>query len=154
MKVTNHGQPGRGRRIAAPMAEINIIPLVDVTLVLLIIFMVTTAFVTGEDKGPAKPERELDLKLPYSAAAIENPQATEPFVIAVDKSGKKYLGVEPVTTATLVERVKAAAAQHPDQHIRIDADRETRFQDIVEIIELCQFEGLKNVGLHTAPDRP
>jgi biopolymer transport protein ExbD len=53
----------------------------------------------------------------------------------------------------LHQRVREAALKNPEGRVRIDADRDTRFQDIVEVIELCQFEGMRNVGLHIAKDK-
>lgn len=150
----NTNASGRGRRrFTMPVAEINIVPLVDVTLVLLIIFMATTAFV--KDQKPDEKnetERELALELPPSALAINAPQE-EPFVLSVDKAGNKYIGAEPVTLTILHQRVREAAAKTPPPRVRVDADKDARFQDVLEMIELCHFEGLKNVGIHTAPPK-
>lgn len=151
MRVGSSGSDRNRRHAYTPMAEINIIPLVDVTLVLLIIFMATTAFV----KDPKNDEvRELPLHLPASAAATVNPTPEAPLILAVDKEGNHYVGTEAVTTTALRERVRAAATQNPQRRVRIDANQDTRFQDVVEVIELCEFEGLNNVGIHTAPEKP
>jgi len=136
----------------APLAEINVVPLVDVTLVLLIIFMVTTAFVKDQAKS-VDAARELKLNLPYSAAAVSGGKASDVLIIAVDNQGRKYIGDEPVTTTELIARVKDSAAKNPNQSVRIDGDRNARYEDVVEVVELCQFEGLHQIGLHTANDR-
>ena len=133
--------------LLAPMSEINMIPLVDVTLVLLIIFMVTTAFVKDQQTG--KAPKELPVTLPYSAAASVNTSQPEHLVIGVDRSGQRYVGTSAVTTDALIAAVKAAATKDPSQHVRIDADQDTRFSNVVELMELCEFEGLHNIGVHT-----
>ncbi|HEX8235912.1 MAG TPA: biopolymer transporter ExbD [Abditibacteriaceae bacterium] len=155
MKVAGLG-PGGHRRGAAPMAEINIIPLVDITLVLLIIFMATTAFVKDQNEQDKSEETvpQLPLLLPQAsgAAAIDAPASGDLLILGIDKGGQKFIGGAAVSTESLHERVREAALKNPEGRVRIDADRDTRFQDIVEVIELCQFEGLRNVGLHIAKD--
>ncbi|MDR3706845.1 MAG: biopolymer transporter ExbD [Capsulimonadaceae bacterium] len=128
------------------MAEINVVPLVDVTLVLLIIFMVTTAFITA----PAKPQgnREIDVTLPaatFSAAAAPAPNI---LVLGIDAKGQRYVDGQPVTADQMIERVKTAAAQNVNRRVRIDGDQDTHFQKVVELLEICQFVGLRNVGVH------
>ncbi len=147
-------EPIRGRsrspRYHVPVAEINIIPLVDVTLVLLIIFMATTAFV--KDQKADTPQRELPLNLPSARLAVNAPPS-DVFVLSVDRDGKKYIGAAPTTLTGLHQQVREAAAKVPQPRVRIDADKDARFQDVLEVVELCQFEGLKNVAIHTAPPK-
>jgi biopolymer transport protein ExbD len=138
------------------MAEINIIPLVDIMLVLLIIFMVTTAFVKDQDQKEKTDDQtlpQLPLQLPQSGASVDAPVAEDTLVLGIDKEGRKFVDSAPVTTESLHQRVREAALKNPAGRVRIDADRDTRFQDIVEVIELCQFEGMRNVGLHIAKDQ-
>jgi biopolymer transport protein ExbD len=154
MKVAGKGHRRRGS--AAPMAEINIIPLVDVVLVLLIIFMTTTSFVKDQDQKEKTGEQtvpQLPLQLPQSGAAVDSPVADDTLVLGIDKEGKKFVASVAVTTEMLHQRVREAALKNPEGRVRIDADRDTRFQDIVEVIELCQFEGMRNVGLQIAKDK-
>jgi len=146
---TSDAPASRSKRFAAPpMAEINVIPLVDITLVILIIFMVTTSFEKKKPTPPSEPPLVLPVELPYAAAAVEQPDAEETLVLGVDRNGRKYIGADPVTTEVFQQRLKEAAAKNPQRRIRIDADREARYLDVVEVIELCEFEGLRNVGLH------
>ena len=159
MRLEPYSRAGRARHYTTPMVEINIIPLVDVTLVLLIIFMVTTAFVTDQkqdapkqDKSKPTTDRELPLNLPSAALSADAPPA-DLFVLSVDKDGKKYIGSDPVSLTILHQRVRELATKSSTPRVRIDADKDTRFQDVLELVELCQFEGLKNVGIHTAPPR-
>ena len=153
MKVAGMGQGGH-RRGSAQMAEINIIPLVDITLVLLIIFMATTAFVKDQNQQDKNEETlpQIPLQLPQSGAAVDAPVSDDTLVLGIDKEGRKFVDNAPVTTESLHQRVREAALKNPNGRVRIDADRDTRFQDIVEVIELAQFEGMRNVGLHIAKD--
>ena len=144
----NVGKPsGSGRYAAPPLAEINIVPLVDVTLVILIIFMVTMTF--DKPQKPGDPVFKLPIILPSSSVATDRADDAPTLVLGVDKYGQKYVGAQPASTEALREKVRQAAT-NPRTHIRIDADRESKYLDIVELIELCQLEGLQNVGLHTA----
>ena|SRR4028119_354084 len=154
MKVAGKGHGRRGG--AAPVAEINVIPLVDVVLVLLVIFMMTTAFVKDHDQKEKSGEKtvpQLPLQLPQSGAAVDSPVSSDTLILGIDKEGKKFVDSVAVTTTLLHQRVREAALKNPESRVRIDADRDTRFQDIVEVIELCQFEGMRNVGLHIAKDK-
>lgn len=149
------GTGGSGGRRAArrrfgppPMAELNIIPLVDVTLVVLIIFMVATSF-EKPGKQKAEPPLVLPVELPAAAAAVESPDAGKPLVLGVDAAGQKYVGARPTTTEGLHAAVREAAAKDPKLKIQLDADRAARFEDVIEVINLCQIEGVNRVALHT-----
>jgi biopolymer transport protein ExbD len=149
MKIGNGSGAGRGRYTAPPLADINIIPLVDVTLVILIIFMVTMSFDKGEAKQEGDPVFQLPIVLPHSGAATDKSVAGDLLVLGIDKSGKKYVGGAPATTETVIQKVREAAKK-PDTRVRIDADQDARYRDVIELVEMCQFEGLRNVGLRTA----
>jgi biopolymer transport protein ExbD len=141
----------RGRRFGpAPMAELNIIPLVDVTLVILIIFMVTTTFDKNksvEDEG--KPAKAIPVSLPVAATTVEIAGNEDPLIIGVDAAGQKFVGNTWTSTETFRQAIREAAKTHPDRKVRIDADRATKFESVVEIVELCQLEGLKRIAFHT-----
>jgi len=130
----------RRRRHEAEM-EINLIPMIDIMLILLIFFMVATTI--------KHSEKSLPIELPRSAAAMDQPASEGMFVVGVDAFGNKYIGSEKVTTSLLHDRIRSAAERDTTQPVRIDADRKTPYEQIVEVIELCQFEGLHNVRLHT-----
>jgi biopolymer transport protein ExbD len=125
--------------------EIMLIPMIDCMLVIIIFFLVATTL--------KNTERELPLQLPDSAAAIGVQQTPETMVIGLNKEGHAFMGtdahVEPVDQQALHQRIREAAQANPAQRVRIDCDRDTRFEDFVHIVDLCQFEGLKNIGLHT-----
>jgi len=125
--------------------EIMLIPMIDCMLVIIIFFLVATTL-----KNRAK---ELPVNLPPSLAAQSIEQPPDLFIIGVDKAGRPYLStgdlIEPVDIERLHQRIREVASTNPGQRVRIDGDRDARFEDIIHIVDLCQFEGLKNVGLHT-----
>jgi biopolymer transport protein ExbD len=149
---SRHRSSGSTGRYAAPqLAEINIIPLVDVILVILIIFLVTMSFDRPKPaEKPTDPVFQLPITLPQSNAATEANEAGPVLVLGVDQHGRKYVGASPATTETVIQKVREAARKNPATRVRIDADRSAKYLDVVELIEMCQFEGLRNVGLHTA----
>ena len=145
----------RIRRQEADNVEVQMAPLIDIVFLLLIFFLLTMTIRKPDQPKelPGEPPRELPLELPHSAAAVVGPQPEDVLILSIDKDGNKYADLQPVTTALLHQRVKDAARKNPKQRVRIDADRATKYEDVIEVIELCQFEGLRNVGLHTAPER-
>jgi len=129
--------------------EIMLIPMIDCMLVIIIFFLVATTLKSHDQILP--------LDLPESSAAIRIEQPPDLFIIGVDRAGVPYLStgnfIEPVDTERLHQRLREVATTNPNQRVRIDGDRATRFEDIVRIVDLCQFEGLRNVGLHTKAER-
>jgi biopolymer transport protein ExbD len=121
--------------------ELNLVPMIDCMLILLIFFMVATTI--------KHSEKELPIELPQSGAAVARQVEENLLVLAVDREGNKYVRSEKVTTDALHQQIREIAQRNPQQQVRIDADRLTKYEDVVELIELCQFEGLRNIGLHT-----
>ncbi len=121
--------------------EIPLIPMIDCLFVLLVFFLVATTL--------KKTEKELPVELPQSGAAIDTEQKQETLVIGVDRAGQKYFAGETVTTELMHQRLAAAAAAGPSRPVRIDADVATPFASIVELLEMCEFNNLRNVGFHT-----
>jgi len=118
--------------------EPQMAPLIDCMFILLIFFLVTTTL--------KKIEKELPLDLPSAAIGIDQPERTDLLILAIDAQGQKYFGTEPVTTSVLLDRLATAAA-NPKQRIRLDADENTPYRNIVEVIEAAQFQGMRNIGL-------
>jgi biopolymer transport protein ExbD len=129
--------------------EIMLIPMIDCLLVIIIFFLVAT---TLKNK-----RKELPLALPDASAALTVVQPPDVFVIGVDKTGKVYLGsdsfIESVDNERLHRELRQLAQASPDRKVRIDADRSVRFEEVVRIMDLCAFEGLRNVGLRTRSER-
>lgn len=121
--------------------EINLIPMIDIMLILLIFFMVATTI--------KNTERALPIELPRSTASTNLASPDKLLVIGIDATGTKYLDSAKVTTDVLHERIRQAASVSTEQQIRVDADRQTPYEHLVEVIELCQFEGLRNISLRT-----
>lgn len=129
--------------------EIMLIPMIDCMLVIIIFFLVAT---TLKNK-----QQELPLELSDATAALAVVQPPDVFVIGVDKAGKVFLGgdsfMESVDNERLHRELRQLAQATPDRKVRIDADRNVRFEEVVRIVDLCTFEGLRNVGLRTRSER-
>jgi len=121
--------------------EINLIPMIDIMLILLIFFMVATTI--------KSTQKALPIELPPSTASIDLASQDNLLVIGIDSTGAKYLEGDPVTTDVLHERIRAAAAANSTQTVRVDADHQTPYVHLIEVVELCQFEGLRNINLRT-----
>lgn len=121
--------------------QMNMTPLIDMLLVLLTFFLVATTL--------KKIEKEIGVDLPVSASAVEAPKEDPTLVIAVNREGGVYLGANPVTLEQLHASLRQAAAADKGRRVRIDGDRLTPFQNIIHVMDLCQFEGLSNIGVHT-----
>ena len=118
-----------------------IVPLID-CFVLILVFFLATASVT-------KPHKELQIILPNSSAAVKTVSKANTVVIEITKDGVIYLNSEPVSKTLLHKRLRQAASEALDRRIRIEADRQTAAQHLVYVMDLLQFEGLKNVGFKT-----
>lgn len=129
--------------------EIMLIPMIDCMLVIIIFFLVAT---TLKNK-----QKELPLEMPDARAALTVVQPPDVFVIGVDKAGRVFLGgdsfMEAVDNERLHRELRQLAQSSPDRKVRVDADRNARFEDVVRIVDLCTFEGLRNVGLRTRGER-
>lgn len=128
--------------------EIMLIPMIDCMLVIIIFFLVATTM--------KQHEKQLPINLPVSAAALTIEKVPDMFIIGLDRQGGTYISTgdrtEKVDNERLHALIRETARANPGQRIRIDGDRDARFEDIVRVIDLCQFEGLNNVGLHTRGD--
>jgi biopolymer transport protein ExbD len=125
--------------------EVQMAPLIDCVFLLLIFFLVATTL--------RKIIKELPVELPDSAAAIEVRQEDDLLVIGVNRQGELFIDAQPVSTEMLHERLQEAARKTPQPRIRIDGDRQTTLQQLVQVLDLCQFERLNRVGIHIAEDR-
>jgi biopolymer transport protein ExbD len=115
--------------------------MIDCLFVLLVFFLVATTL--------KKTEKELPINLPLSGAAIDAEQKEDVLVLSVDSKGQKFFGTEPVTTELMHQRLTAAALADPNRRVRLDADVSTPYIAVVELIELCEFNNLRNVGFRT-----
>ena len=128
--------------------EIGLIALIDCIFFLLMFFMVATTFKQAHDAGRA--QKELPIQLPTSAVSLDKSRAAgDPLVIGVDEKGGLYWGHEPVSALVLRQRLHEEAARDPDVPVRIDGDTRVAYQSIVHVLDLCQFEGLTRIAMHT-----
>ena len=129
-----------------PMAEINVVPYIDVMLVMLVIFMITAPLLTQGVK----------VDLPEAAAQpIEDPDK-EPLVVSVDADGNLYLNVgetpdDPVAADGLVQTVAAVLRRQPQKSVLVRGDHAVDYGAVVSAMVLLQQAGVPNVGLVTEP---
>ena len=122
--------------------DIMLVPLIDCLCFLVFFFLAASTL--------KKVDRVLPIQLPQASASVAMNGAASPFLIAVDRDGRVYLASQPVTTELLQQRIREVARANSQQKVRLDVDRTTRGQDIIRVLDLCQFEGLKNVSFHIA----
>jgi biopolymer transport protein TolR len=129
----------RGRKM---MGEINVVPYIDVMLVLLIIFMVTAPMLS----------QGIKVDLP-KASAEPLPADIEPLVLSVDTDGNMYLNIgdpqAPVDAERVLEVVSAALRREPQRPVVVKADRAVEYGRVVEGMALLQQAGAEKVGFAT-----
>lgn len=127
---------------AQPMSDINMTPLIDVMLVLLVIFILAAPLLSST----------IPLQLPQAGsaqAAPVNPRA--PVVVILDAQGQMYLNDQPVSSAVLTERLSNAVRQSPDAELQLRADAAVPYGRVVELIALAQQAGLQRIGFVAQP---
>jgi biopolymer transport protein ExbD len=125
------------------LAEINMIPLIDVMLVLLVIFIVTAPLLTHAVK--------VDLPRASSAPNLTKPDNVQ---VAIDRAGQVHWNGEAVTAPVLAERLRAAAAQSPQPELHLRAERTTPYEKVAEVMSAAAREGLTRIGFVTEPKSP
>jgi biopolymer transport protein TolR len=144
----HHAGTGRGRRgrsgfVATSMAEINVVPLVDVMLVLLIIFMVTAPMM----------QQGLEVNLPQSRRS--NPVTAQPVYVTVpadfNRTRVVQLDKAEVRIEILQERVRQAFLTRADKSVFVRADAGTTYQDLITVMDKLKEAGIDKVGLMSKP---
>jgi len=125
-----------------PMGEINVTPLVDVMLVLLIIFMVTAPLLT----------QGVNVDLP-DANAPAMQQNVEPLVVSIKANGKIFIQKKSISIKQLAPRIEAIRKQNPGLPVFIRGDAKTPYGKVAEVMSLLESAGIKKVGLVTEPHR-
>jgi biopolymer transport protein TolR len=135
------GRHQRGRRVGATLAEINVIPLVDVMLVLLIIFMVAAPML----------QRGVELKLPVASKSDE--LSSERIFIDVPLSYRKdkrvFLDKESVGMPALAERLRQLVANRNDKQVFLRMDSQLFIQEQIDVMQELKAAGILNVGIVT-----
>ena len=126
-----------------PMSDINMTPLVDVMLVLVVIFILTAPLLASSIR--------LDLPRTEGAAPGGAPQSV---TVVLDKAGQVFLNDEPVVQGVLAQRLAALAAQHPDTEVQLRADAAVPYGRVVEIMGAAHQAGLSRIGFVAEPVAP
>ncbi len=124
----------------SPMSDINMTPLIDVMLVLLVIFIITAPLLAGR----------VALNLP-KVAALPAPKPTSSLAVSIQKNGRIYLDDHPVTINVLRVRFAQAVAVHADTELRIRADTAVPYGTVARVMGAAQQAGLSHIGLITQP---
>ena len=120
------------------MADINVTPLVDVMLVLLIIFMITAPML----------HRGVEVALPKTAAADEIPmRVDDPLVLSIRTDGLIYLRDQPIHPSQLIERLEPLLAASDDKQVFVKGDRNITYGQFIEVVGLLRQGGIQNIGL-------
>jgi biopolymer transport protein TolR len=136
----------RGRRL---MGEINVVPYIDVMLVLLIIFMITAPLLT---QGVQVDLPDADAQ-PIDASDLRN---REPLVLTVDREGRFYVNIgadkeSPLDAETALARASAVLGQDPETPVLVKADQQVAYGSVVQGMVLLQQAGAKKIGFLTDP---
>jgi len=129
-----------------PMAEINVVPYIDVMLVMLVIFMITAPLLT----------QGVRVDLPEAAAEPMDPDQQEPLVVSVDAAGNLYLNIgdapdTPIDGEALVQQIAAVLRRRQDQTVLVRGDQAVNYGAVVSAMVLLQQAGVPHVGLVTEP---
>ncbi len=128
------------------MAEINVVPYIDVMLVLLIIFMITAPLVTQGVK----------VELPKASSEPVPPSDLKPLIVSVDKEGNYFVAFgedkeNPVDTESLIAKVQGVLKYKPETPVLVNGDASVPYQKVVQLMSLLQTAGVPSVGLLTEP---
>jgi len=129
------------------MAEINVVPYIDVMLVLLIIFMITAPLI----------QQGVEIDLPQANAESVDDKDTPPLVVTVDSKGQYFLDVgentgQPISTDILQIRVAAVLRNKPTTAVMIRGDKDVAYGEVVRAMTSLQAAGVPSIGLLTDPD--
>lgn len=128
--------PRKGSRRAQPMADINVTPLVDVMMVLLIVFMVTAPLLTVS----------VPVDLPKTNAKAIS-QSKEPLVITIDARSRVFLQDSSIEQERLVDKLKAITGNNPDTRIFVRGDQSVAYGRIMEVMGTISAAGFNKVAL-------
>jgi biopolymer transport protein TolR len=125
---------------AGVRSDINITPLVDVVLVLLIIFMVMTPTLL----------KEMDVTVPEKAdVQVATPTTTDQVVVTVTREGKIQVNHEPIVESALSGRIHDLMASHSDKLVFFDVDDDANYGDVMHVMDVCRGSGTKVLGIMT-----
>src|SRR5688572_9378206 len=136
---TGTGRLGRGRRVSTTLSEINVVPMVDVMLVLLIIFMVAAPMI----------QRGIDVKLPQArrATAVAGERIEVTIPDGYRESQMIYLGKEQIRAAVFQERLRQQLEGRSDKEVFLRGDAGVQYQDLMDVIDMLKGAGVQNIGM-------
>jgi biopolymer transport protein TolR len=142
---TGGSRRGRSRRVSTSLSEINVVPLVDVMLVLLIIFMVTAPMM----------QQGLAVNLPQSrqSRTVDAPPVWVTIPATFGQSRRLQIGEDEVGIDAIGERVKQALATRDDKSVYLRMDATVTAQDIITVTDRLREAGVEKVGFSTQPPR-
>ena len=126
-----------------PMSDINVTPLVDVMLVLVVIFIITAPLLASSIK--------LDLPTSDAAQTSEVPKFVS---VVVDKTAQVFLNDQKTELPALAESLRKAAAANPDTEVQLRADEAVAYGKVVEVMGVAQKAGLNRIGFVVEPHKP
>lgn len=126
---------------SAPVSDINMVPLIDVMLVLLVIFIVTAPLLTHAVK----------LELPQATSQVNPPQPNK-IEFAIDAQGQRFWNGEPVSREEAAERFKAQGQVQPEPEIHLRADQSVAYRYVAQTLADATAAGLKKVGFVSDPE--
>ena len=136
------GRRGRRRGSKRPMADINVTPMVDVMLVLLIVFMVAAPLLTVG----------VPIDLPQTKAKELNTDS-KPITVSVTPAGDIYLGDKPTSVDTLIADITAQAPNGTDERIYVRGDQTANYGAVMKVMGVLSAGGFSKIGLITAQDQ-
>ena len=122
-------------------SDINVTPMVDVMLVLLIIFMVVTPML---QKGVSVDMAKVDNPTP-----MEDADKEDALLVSITRDGKVYFGTDQITVDNLTTKVKDRLANKQDKRVYVKADMRTRFGEVVQVVDSVRAAGVDDLGLLT-----
>ena len=128
------GRRGRGR----PMSEINVTPMVDVMLVLLVIFMIT---------APSLDKSGIDVKLPQATQGANTSHPTTPLLVVVDRDGRVYTGGKMLEPGEVDAELPKLLKGHEKETLTLKAARELRYDTVVKVIAAVRAAGITGISI-------
>jgi biopolymer transport protein TolR len=139
------GSHRKSRKRRAPMSEINVVPYIDVTFVLLMIFMITAPLV----------QNGVDVELPQAEAATPEMKDEPPVIVSIKKDGSLFINEGdgenvPVNETELLEHIQAVREKNKDTQIYVGGDKAVEYGKIITVMAALKNSGVPKVGLMTS----
>lgn len=131
------GTLGRGHGRSGMITGINVTPMVDVVLVLLVIMMVSATYIVSQS---------LKVNLPKAASSTDSVASIA--AVTVSKDGKLYFNQQPMTEAALEQKFKQAYASNHDISLIVSADKEVQHGKVVHVIDMARVEGITKFAIN------